>query len=287
MEHTKAVENELKSAEVSHLGRNGFRLQDKMMWKDCSVTKGGRWSQRKGWFTRANVRLHCGTCEWEGKDKWWDSSEQYVRLPCGLVAPWGLGRLGCQALPVDQVRQGLFSWHLSHCPPPGSRAAGGSHSPGHGAPLWGWGWAKVRLGHQSAGGGPGQDQHGHGYKAGRDVTPRRRRLALMEAHRSAVWEPHPLTSQWWGVALSCTIAKLALSPSSQTSRKGKDAVRALMQCSPAITSPSTIPPDMQDCHPEALCHSDANPAANPGVFRCPYGHALYRPVFISSSSQMG
>lgn len=68
-------------------------------------------------------------------------------------------------------------------------AAGGIHSPGRQAPLWGWGWAKARLRPQPTGRGPGRDQHGHGYKTARDVTPKRRRLALMEVPRSAVWEP--------------------------------------------------------------------------------------------------
>lgn len=117
MGHHRAGGNECKSPEVSHLGRSDFRLQDKKMLKDFGATQRGSWSQSKGWFT---MKLHWGICEWKGKTKLWESSEQYVRVPWELVAPWEEEGLNARSSPW--ITQSRASSARPCCPVPSQSA---------------------------------------------------------------------------------------------------------------------------------------------------------------------
>lgn len=155
------------------------------------------------------MKLHWGICEWEGKNKLWESSEQYVRVPCGLVAPWWLGRLECQELPLGHTGQGFDSWPLSPAREQG-RQPGGSRSLGHQA--WVWGWNKARTGHQPSGRDPGQDHHGYSNKAKKCGSQKKEVGSDGDSSQCCLSGSllSPLISEWLGVALSCTTAKLAL-----------------------------------------------------------------------------
>lgn len=135
----------------------------------CEIALWHLWMGKEGQMARV-LRAVCQGAMWAGGSL----GTREARLP---GATPGSGRAGpCQPAPIPLLparEQG--NWE----------AAGGSHIPGHRAPLWRWVWAKARLGHQPTAGRPGQDQHGHRYEAARDVTPKRRGLSDIRVMRGS------------------------------------------------------------------------------------------------------